>query len=116
MLSKEFRLRHSDDFQKVYRRGKYLTTANFVWRYRKRVGKVGVRFGIVVSKKYGNSPIRHRFKRVLRACFKKNCGLWPSGYDIVVQPKKHLKGEFVFLQKVDREVVRALGKIAGGRR
>ncbi len=42
------------------------------------------RLGISVSKKIGNSVIRHRFSRLVRECYRMNADDMKQGYDIVV--------------------------------
>ncbi len=42
------------------------------------------RLGISVSKKIGNSVVRHRFSRLIRECFRSNRDFMKQGYDIVV--------------------------------
>ena len=44
----------------------------------------GQRIGISVSKKVGNSVVRHRVTRLVRECFRLNQKYLTSGLDIVV--------------------------------
>ncbi len=42
------------------------------------------RLGISVSKKVGNSVIRHRVKRLIKESYRRNEGMFNSGLDIAV--------------------------------
>jgi ribonuclease P protein component len=48
------------------------------------------RLGLVVGRKFGNSPRRNRFKRILREAYRLNKSLLESGADIVVIPRPGL--------------------------
>jgi ribonuclease P protein component len=50
------------------------------------------RFGISVSKKVGNSIVRHRLTRLIRESIRLNTDLFESGYDIVIVARSSLKG------------------------
>ena len=50
------------------------------------------RFGISVSKKVGNSVVRHRVTRLIRESYRQNCSLFDRGYDIVVIARNTAKG------------------------
>ena len=68
------------------------------------------RLGISVSKKVGNSVVRHRIARLLRESFRLNDEKFHSGWDIVVVARTSAKG------KSYREIESAflhLGKLHG---
>ena len=51
------------------------------------------KFGISVSKKVGNSVIRHRVRRLIRESFRLNKDLFETGYDIVIIARVSAKGK-----------------------
>ena len=71
------------DFQAVYRAGKSYANKELVM-YVKRTEFPGQRIGISVSKKVGNSVVRHRVTRLIRECFRLNQEQLTTGLDIVV--------------------------------
>ena len=71
------------DFQAVYRTGRSHANRELVM-YVKRTGTNGQRIGISVSKKVGNSVVRHRVTRLVRECFRLNQDCLTTGLDIVV--------------------------------
>ncbi len=76
-------LKKTEDFKKVYRTGKSYANKRLVMYIREN-GSERNRFGISVSKKVGNSVIRHRITRLLRECYRLHEEMFHSGWDIVV--------------------------------
>ncbi len=76
-------LKKNPDFQNVYRRGKSCANRYFVM-YTLENGTGGNRIGISVSKKVGNSVIRHRVKRLVREAYRLQEEKFASGLDLVV--------------------------------
>ncbi len=76
-------LKKNNDFQKVYKEGiskgnKYLVMYVF------KNDLSANRLGISVSKKVGNSIVRHRLTRLIRESYRLNNNMFNSGLDIVV--------------------------------
>ncbi|MBO4318153.1 MAG: ribonuclease P protein component [Mailhella sp.] len=99
---KDARLRKKSEYSACYEEGEKLFSRHFVL-YRKKTGE-NRRVGFAVSKKCGNAAERNRIKRVLREFFR----LYPdvaAGSDLVVIPKRHVKAEFVTLEKVEKDLL-----------
>ena len=76
-------LKKNRDFQKVYRQGKSYANRFFVM-YVLANGTEENRLGISVSKKVGNSVVRHRITRLVRESYRLHENIFNSGLDIVV--------------------------------
>ena len=76
-------LKKNRDFQKVYSNGRSFANRYLVM-YILENGSSGNRLGISVSKKVGNSVVRHRIKRLIKESYRLNEDSFLSGYDIVV--------------------------------
>ncbi len=76
-------LKKTADFKKVYQAGKSQANRLLVMYVRKN-GSERNRFGISVSKKVGNSVVRHRIARLLRESYRLHEERFHSGWDIVV--------------------------------
>ena len=85
-------LKKSADFQSVYRTGRSHANPYLVMYVRKRDGEGENRVGISVSKKVGNSVVRHRLKRLIRESFRLNCGHALKGYDLVIIAREKSRG------------------------
>lgn len=99
-------LKKNTDFQTVYKKGisfanKYLVL--YVLENEKDINRVG----ISVSKKVGNSVIRHRLTRLIRESYRLNENGFKKGYDLVVIARVNSKG------KSQREIESALLHLAG---
>lgn len=76
-------IKKNSEFQRVYRSGKSLANKQLVMYVLKRDDENN-RIGISVSKKVGNSIVRHRVTRLIRESFRLNKNTLISGLDIVV--------------------------------
>ena len=75
------------DFDRVFREGVVASDAVLVIHAVR--GKVAwTRIGLSVSKRVGNSPIRNRWKRLIREAFRRQKSELPIGIDMVVRPKR----------------------------
>lgn len=76
-------LKKNSDFQKVYRHGKSYANRYLVM-YVLENHTEGNRLGISVSKKVGNSVIRHHLTRLIRESYRLHEDMFNNGLDIVV--------------------------------
>lgn len=84
MLPKEHRLARSLDFERVYRRGQKIRTANLLISFF-RTKNEAVRLGFIVSKKINTKANRRNYiKRVLRVVFKQLPKELSFSYDVIV--------------------------------
>lgn len=87
-------LKKNKDFKNVYQNGKsyanrYLVM--YVWKNETKDGKN--RIGISVSKKVGNSVVRHHLTRLIRESYRISEACFLSGYDIVIVARVNAKGK-----------------------
>jgi ribonuclease P protein component len=76
-------LKKNSDFQSVYAKGKSKANKYLVMYVLEN--DLGInRLGISVSKKVGNSVVRHRLTRLIRESYRLNADMFNSGLDIVV--------------------------------
>ena len=99
-------LKKNQDFQKVYRKG--TSQANrYLVMYVLKNGHMENRLGISVSKKVGNSVVRHRVTRLIRESYRLNERSFRQGLDIVVVARPNAK------DKSYQEIESALMHLAG---
>ena len=76
-------LKKNNDFDAVYKAGNSKANRDFVM-YIKNNDKKTNRLGISVSKKVGNSVVRHHLARLIREAYRLHEEMFNSGLDIVV--------------------------------
>jgi len=76
-------LKKNEDFKKVYGKGKSIANRHLVM-YVLENGLKRNRVGISVSKKVGNSVVRHRVTRLIRESYRISEEHFKCGYDIVI--------------------------------
>lgn len=79
------------EFQNIYRNAKSRANRQLVM-YVAHTGREENRIGISVSKKVGNSVIRHRLTRLIRECFRLNDNALVRGLDIIIVARPAAKG------------------------
>ena len=83
-------LKSNLDFRKVYKKGRSKANKYLVMYVLKNDTEVN-RLGISVSKKVGNSVVRHRVKRLIKESYRLNEKIFNSGLDIVVIARDNAK-------------------------
>lgn len=100
-------LKKNADFQRVYNEGK--SKANkYLVMYVLDNNSDDNRLGISVSKKVGNSVVRHHLTRLIRESYRLNKNMFNSGLDIVVIARvsakdrtyKEIESAFMHLSKI----------------
>lgn len=84
-------LKKNKDFQIVYKNGTSFANRYLVMYVRKN-GTEYNRLGISVSKKVGNSVVRHRITRLIREVYRLWEDTFNSGLDVVVIARVSAKG------------------------
>lgn len=88
-------LKKNRDFQQVYRKGSSKANKYLVLYVQKQdTGKN--RIGISVSKKVGNSVVRHRVKRLIKESYRLNENKFDRGLDLVVVARPGAKEKSFF--------------------
>ena len=102
-------LKKNRDFQLLYKEGK--SRANrYLVLYVKENGMEKNRFGVSVSKKVGNSVVRHRITRLIRESYRLHEDMFNSGLDMAVIARVSAKGKS--MDEIS-SVLLHLGKLQG---
>ena len=102
-------LKKNRDFQYVYRNGKSFANKYLVMYIVENNQPIN-RLGISVSKKVGNSVIRHRITRLIRESYRLQENIFNSGLDIVVIARNSAAD--ISYQEMESAVLH-LGKLHG---
>lgn len=86
-MKKEYRIKKSDEIQRLIRRRKTVGDRYFVLYHYKNHENVNFRYALSVPKKYGNAVHRNLMKRRLREIIKDNNFDNNCEFFIVVKPK-----------------------------
>ncbi len=99
LLNRTFSLKRHKEFRFTYRTGRQVGGGSFVLvTARNRKGKVQV--GFSVSKKIGNSVMRNRAKRRLKACFSPLLPGVKPGYNLIfIARSSSLTAPFLSMQR-----------------
>lgn len=100
-------LKKNKDFQLTYKKGKSYANRYLVMYVREN-GTSGNRLGLSVSKKVGNSVVRHRVTRLLRESYRLQEEHFRRGYDIIIIARASAKDKSY--QEIESAVVH-LGKL-----
>ena len=84
-------LKKNKDFQLLYKEGKSCANRYLVLYVREN-GMDQNRFGVSVSKKVGNSVVRHRITRLIRESYRLHEDMFNSGLDMAVIARASAKG------------------------
>ena len=83
-------LRKNEEFQEVYHKGRFAAEKELILHVKKN--ELGInRLGISVSRKVGNSVVRHRIRRLVKEAYRLNEEKFGCGYDFVFSARKDTK-------------------------
>ena len=82
----------NSEFQTIYKNGKSYANKYLVM-YVMEIPDGKSKLGISVSKKVGNSVVRHRLARLIRETYRLNADMFNSGLNIVVIARVSAKGK-----------------------
>ena len=100
-------LRKNRDFQIVYQHGTSQANRHLVMYVLENRHKRN-RLGISVSKKVGNSVVRHRVTRLIRESYRLNEMKFKNGLDMVVIARPSAKGKS--FQEIESALLHVAGK------
>ena len=102
-------LKTNRDFSRVYRRGTSKADSLLVLYALKREDDGPNRFGVSVSKKVGNSVVRHRIKRRLKEIYRQSEDGFSAGYDLAVIARSHAsEAEYC---ELEQSLIRLMNKL-----
>lgn len=106
---RRFRLRKSDDFQKLFALRRSVGDHNLVI-YGGKNDTPDTRIGLAVGKKIGNAVVRNHWKRMLREAFRLSRSELPAGYDLILLPRRGVQPKLADLQRSLVKLTRRLDR------
>ena len=91
-MKKSESLKENEDFKEIYRTGKSFANKYLIMYVKKNTFSYN-RIGISVSKKVGNSVVRHRLTRLIRESYRLAEDSVLSGLDIIVVARVGARGK-----------------------
>ena len=114
------RLRQHAAFERVYKEGRRIFSANLTVFFRSRradEGETGPRVGFTVSRAMGGAVRRNRIKRRLREAVRMNLAKLRAPVDVVINPKRTTaEAEFVSLSGEVASAFQQIGQRRDARR
>lgn len=95
-------LKKTKDFSYVYNKGKSFCDNNLVLYIISNNMNIN-RIGISISKKVGNSVVRHHLARLIRESYRLNEEMFKIGFDIVVVVRK--KGKDCTFKEIEQSIL-----------
>ena len=86
-MNSDLRIKSKIEFEDIIKNGKKIGNSFFVIYYKDRK-KLFSRFGVSLSKKFGNAVVRNKYKRILREIIRINQKKFKNNYDYIIIMKK----------------------------
>lgn len=102
---KSLRLRKRYQFQRVSHNAKRYVGSWMIIEAKPTQGP-NTRLGITVSRRYGKSNERNRFKRLVREAFRRCHLQFPKTHDLNIRPRAHSKS--ASMQDIHQEMMRLI--------
>lgn len=90
-MNSEIRIKNKEEFENIIKNGKKIGNSYFVIYYKERKKDFN-RFGISLSKNFGNAVKRNRYKRILREIIRNNQKKFKIQADYIIILKKTCDG------------------------
>ncbi len=90
-MNSEIRIKNKEEFENIIKNGKKIGNSYFVIYYKERKNDFN-RFGISLSKNFGNAVKRNRYKRILREIIRNNQKKFKIQADYIIILKKTCDG------------------------
>ncbi len=87
---KHFRIRSGRDFERIYAR-KQKASDSVMLVFADANGMTHPRIGMSISRRHGNSVVRHRLRRLLREAFRLEQHQLPVGLDLILIPGREAR-------------------------
>ena len=107
-MKSEIRIKDKREFENIIKCGKIIKNAHFVIYYKER--KVSFsRFGITLSKKFGNAVKRNKYRRILREIIRNNEKKFENTYDYIIIMKK--SGDSLDYLAIEHALLNLISKV-----
>ena len=87
-MNTELRIKSKQEFENLIKNGKRVKNSYFVIYYKERKNDFS-RFGVTLSKNFGNAVKRNRYKRILRELIRINQKKFKNAFDYIIIMKKN---------------------------
>lgn len=108
-FTRQMRLRKQADFDRVH--GSHAYAADDVLVVRASLNDSQLtRLGVSLSRKVGNAVVRNRWKRLVREAFRTQRELLPTGFDLVVRPRRGAVPEAAAIRRSLRQLTERIAR------
>lgn len=104
-MNTKYRIKDNLEFENIINKGSKKSNSYFVIYYKERK-LLFSRFGVSLSKKFGNAVKRNKYKRILREIIRNNQKKFENNYDYIIIMKK--KCEFLNYKDIESKLLSLL--------